>query len=40
MLRARLLRASVAIAMRDSSGALLRVHTSAMLRLATPHRRR
>jgi hypothetical protein len=40
MLRARLLRASVAIAMRDSSGALLRVHTSATLRLATPHRRR
>jgi hypothetical protein len=40
MLRARLLRASVAVAMRDSSDALLRVHTSATLRLATPHRRR
>jgi hypothetical protein len=39
MLRARLLRASVAIAMRDSSGALQQVHARATLRLAR-HRRR
>jgi hypothetical protein len=40
LLRARLLRARVTIAMRDSSGTLLMVHARATLRLATPHRRR
>jgi hypothetical protein len=40
MRRARLLHASVAIAMRDRAGTLLQVNTSATLRLAAPHRRR
>ena len=39
LLRARLLRARVTIAMRDGSGALVLVRASATLRLVAPHRR-
>jgi hypothetical protein len=40
MLRARTLRASVTMAMRDSAGVLLQVHARAKLRLATRRGRR